>query len=719
MFVNETSSDTDITITDYSEIEIEWYSNPSVNVDTCILELNNGTDKINYTGTASTNYCNVTISEIKGINYTYIGWANNSDNTWDSTDEYWAYVNLDPTGYWIMRAPVNSTNIYTGDSKARRYGGEGAPLGNGRDVGVMWRNDTLDEEGRLHGEIDTDEERHCGAWTQFYFDEIGYDNGTIENLYCHMWMYTEDTINDYGGGSGQPVVGVGINGEYTSGSYYDLDNFYHTPAYPQNATKYNLQIYWKENLNLGYNDDYNFTGISFKGSGSLVQMMSYRNQRSFCVVNVNTTSWETDDTDGDGLTDFEEFNNTYTDPYNTDTDNDGHNDYQEWENGKSGIDPYDWGTIKIIKLDGEKNKAFVRERNNQTTYLPPAKYTDTLDREFTSAEYANLTYHDSNCPFQQDCTNATVFEYTSNVTAPYSHTQINFYYNISEEVSNLSNIINLNMFYGGIIISIDNVGGQNMNKSLTIANFNNSDNFSILQSKPGHTNAFYMKQLNESIQDYVNETTGLLWSRAETSSARSNSDLTFGWSELWIITGTSVLNITEPRNETFKTINDSDILFFNFTFQEQGVPIISGVTIDNIEIEGVSCVSGGAPIYEDEVWKANCTVPCIETSGEYYNLSLTASTSFLTLETTNEDAVFYESHGACDSCTYSGSGDWFINCADNCLIDTNTDLRNNVLRLFGSGTLNVQSDIYMSGITKEYDCSIVINKVLGRLIGFR
>ena len=53
-------------------------------------------------------------------------------------------------------------------------------------------------------------------------------------------------------------------------------------------------------------------------------------------------------------------------------------------------------------------------------------------------------------------------------------------------------------------------------------------------------------------------------------------DLEIGlnFNEIWIITGDTLLNITSPTNATYVTINESDTLFFNCTFQEDGLFII-------------------------------------------------------------------------------------------------------------------------------------------------
>jgi len=46
-----------------------------------------------------------------------------------------------------------------------------------------------------------------------------------------------------------------------------------------------------------------------------------------------------------------------------------------------------------------------------------------------------------------------------------------------------------------------------------------------------------------------------------------------------------------------------------------------------------------------------------------------------------------------DTCTYSGSGDFVIDCSENCVVDTNADLGGNTLRFINSGTVYINADI--------------------------
>ena len=46
-----------------------------------------------------------------------------------------------------------------------------------------------------------------------------------------------------------------------------------------------------------------------------------------------------------------------------------------------------------------------------------------------------------------------------------------------------------------------------------------------------------------------------------------------------------------------------------------------------------------------------------------------------------------------DSCTYGGSGDWAIDCGDNCTVSTNYALGGNDVTIIGNGKITITSNI--------------------------
>jgi hypothetical protein len=140
-------------------------------------------------------------------------------------------------GYWLFRAPVDSVDILSGFSQPRRYGPN---LGNGRDIGILWRPGTLDDEGFLLRE----EERYCGAWVQFFFDEPDVEvPAEIKNIYWHTWIFMEDGDLPIG-----EVLGVSVGENYSSSVYYDKIDFDQSLTWPLSAGYYNLTVYFSDNL---------------------------------------------------------------------------------------------------------------------------------------------------------------------------------------------------------------------------------------------------------------------------------------------------------------------------------------------------------------------------------------------------------------------------------------------------------------------------------------
>ena len=63
-----------------------------------------------------------------------------------------------------------------------------------------------------------------------------------------------------------------------------------------------------------------------------------------------------------------------------------------------------------------------------------------------------------------------------------------------------------------------------------------------------------------------------------------------------------------------------------------------------------------------------------------------------------------------NTCTYSGSGDWNINCADNCNITSATDMNTGDIILYGTGQLNVNANVNCDELYLSKTCSVYLNK---------
>jgi len=63
-----------------------------------------------------------------------------------------------------------------------------------------------------------------------------------------------------------------------------------------------------------------------------------------------------------------------------------------------------------------------------------------------------------------------------------------------------------------------------------------------------------------------------------------------------------------------------------------------------------------------------------------------------------------------DSCGCPSSGDWVVDCSDNCNNLTICDLGENNLILNGEGTFTIGADIYAGSLTKDKDCTLINKK---------
>lgn len=86
-------------------------------------------------------------------------------------------------------------------------------------------------------------------------------------------------------------------------------------------------------------------------------------------------------------------------------------------------------------------------------------------------------------------------------------------------------------------------------------------------------------------------------------------------------------------------------------------------------------------------WKANVTVPTGLTGLQ--NLFLNATYSGNTRSDIQSNAINY---GSSDTCTYT-SGNWAVDCSDNCVISSPVDLGGNDITIIGTGTFTTSADI--------------------------
>ncbi len=375
-------------------------------------------------------------------------------------------------GYWLFRSPVYSEDLQIGDSYARRFGEE---KGNGQDIGVLWRQDTFDDEGGLLKE----EERHCGAWVQYFFDEPGISDGQINNIYCHVWV-----------SSPYASLGISENESYNVFDWYkrfDLRN--EEVLNIGRVNHFNLMILYDSNFNYSFSSEEEFHDLSFKGVASNIQVLSYPDQKSFCIINLDENLEEID-TDGDGLNDYNELFVKYTDPYDADTDEDGNNDLVESQEGKEGWDPYDYYNIHVYNLGDYFSRGFVSILSNQLIEPFAFSFEDELQRELNFEEYLNIEEYDGS---------SVVLESNSSGGNLWVSSQFNFNFKISE---NLEEIKRINIIYGGRVTASGGGIDKEFNSYEIKRNFNQEP--FILPGKKWVTPALFIKKI-KSASEIVDE----------------------------------------------------------------------------------------------------------------------------------------------------------------------------------------------------------------------
>ncbi len=113
-----------------------------------------------------------------------------------------------------------------------------------------------------------------------------------------------------------------------------------------------------------------------------------------------------------------------------------------------------------------------------------------------------------------------------------------------------------------------------------------------------------------------------------------------------------------------------------------------------------------------EYWRNSVFVAAVADSTwtQFYSGGVIA----LKVVTVDNVNLSYRSRAPADSCTYS-SGDWNVDCSDNCIITAVTHLENNDLILEGTGSFTVSADITVDSVSvpKGGGCNLIIEKNSG------
>jgi hypothetical protein len=240
---------------------------------------------------------------------------------------------------FIQIAPTNvkAEDDWSGFYYLRRWRPtHGQETGNGNDFGTLNTTPPLEEE-----------ERHCTDWIQFYFDHDGDYSSTrhLSSIYYHIWFFSNNLINNK----------IGYYFYYYAGHpESELEHFVNvnfSNAQGRNEPSGYALLAKKHSVDEGILGEKIYKmAIRLNTTGNEPSIISNPKQTSFVILNLpdndslNSTGIEGigPDTDGDGLTDWDELFIYYTNPKEEDTDDDGWTDH--YEVNSSLTDPNNWDT---------------------------------------------------------------------------------------------------------------------------------------------------------------------------------------------------------------------------------------------------------------------------------------------------------------------------------------------------------------------------------------
>ncbi len=174
----------------------------------------------------------------------------------------------------------------------------------------------------------------------------------------------------------------------------------------------------------------------------------------------------------------------------------------------------------------------------------------------------------------------------------------------------------------------------------------------------------------------------------------------------------SDVQIIAPTNAIPVSVVYPQNITLQFKARFEGSYITSGLEWINATIGNTLATNTTLITYTaGNIWKINVTIPDLVAS---QNLTIWVNnTNTNSMTDTEINAVRY------DSCTYSGSGNWLVNCSDNCIIASPIALGGNMLIIDGNGRFSVTSSITgISKIIKDIRCRLfkTPSAVISRMI---
>jgi len=280
---------------------------------------------------------------------------------------------------------------------------------------------TLTDTGYMLAQLpsDTMQIRYCGRYVGFWFDEtVTAQSGTLNNIYHHFWW---NTTGD------EITVAYGK----WDGGFYRTDNW--DESYLINYTEahsnvtYGGRTYHLESRLMDIttpqsytdNDVYEFFVEYDTIPSTNPWVIDNRSILSYVIFNVpDNTTLQGQDSDNDGLTDYNELYITYTSPFLSDTDNDGVTDYIE---SLSGSDPNDYQDTQhaspILSSESPAHKSTAQSLNPTLSITVNDAQEDMMNITFrtnASGSWQNIGNNESiyNGTYSQTPSNMDSYETT-------------------------------------------------------------------------------------------------------------------------------------------------------------------------------------------------------------------------------------------------------------------------------------------------------------------
>jgi hypothetical protein len=215
--------------------------------------------------------------------------------------------------------------------------------------GEMYDTGILTETRNFDRSIGDDlyNERHCFAFTDYWWDKSIVPTNNITNYYYHYWTENEK-YSDYLGHNQDRLF------DWIYLMRFEYDNFSFTRDWKaiDGTTNYNEGVvksasgsYWNtaadQSLIVGYIDGFNAAtdkdqiyNFGFYTDGRWTNQQFGKHQQAFVIFNLpDNATLQSMDSDSDNLTDYDELFVYYTNPKSNDTDEDGRADGYEISQG--------------------------------------------------------------------------------------------------------------------------------------------------------------------------------------------------------------------------------------------------------------------------------------------------------------------------------------------------------------------------------------------------